>query len=186
MATRREEANVSLSSHESLPSEAMVTGYQESNASLPFNTIFTPDVMTPGDEETNNPSIPIVQPMQMGEDDPEGRELPRADGGKDAWLVLAGCFVLEALVWGYAIHPMLQLACFVEIKADNKTVSRGHSASSRTTTPPTSLSTATRQASPPSRQRLLASCSWPHLWWQFSVSDSHRADVVQTSLALLF
>jgi hypothetical protein len=26
--------------------------------------------------------------------------LPRADGGKDAWLVLASCFVLEATVWG--------------------------------------------------------------------------------------
>ena len=24
--------------------------------------------------------------------------LPRADGGKDAWLALAGCFMLEALV----------------------------------------------------------------------------------------
>lgn len=41
--------------------------------------------------------------------DRDGRELlseatqfslPRADGGKDAWLVLAGCFILEALVWG--------------------------------------------------------------------------------------
>lgn len=26
--------------------------------------------------------------------------LPRADGGKDAWLVLMSCFILEALVWG--------------------------------------------------------------------------------------
>lgn len=26
--------------------------------------------------------------------------LPRADGGKDAWLVLTACFILEALVWG--------------------------------------------------------------------------------------
>ena len=25
---------------------------------------------------------------------------PRVDGGKDAWLFLAGCFVFEALVWG--------------------------------------------------------------------------------------
>jgi len=28
-------------------------------------------------------------------------DLPRVDGGKDAWLVLFGCFVLEALVWGF-------------------------------------------------------------------------------------
>jgi hypothetical protein len=27
--------------------------------------------------------------------------LPRADGGKDAWLFLASCFMLEALVWGF-------------------------------------------------------------------------------------
>ncbi|TVY57326.1 Fujikurins efflux protein [Lachnellula suecica] len=27
--------------------------------------------------------------------------LPPADGGKDAWLFLAGCFVFEALVWGF-------------------------------------------------------------------------------------
>ena len=26
--------------------------------------------------------------------------LPRADGAKDAWLFLAGCFALEALIWG--------------------------------------------------------------------------------------
>ena len=29
----------------------------------------------------------------------EARALPRADGGRDAWLALGGCFVLEALVW---------------------------------------------------------------------------------------
>ena len=29
--------------------------------------------------------------------------LPPADGGKDAWLFLAGAFVLEALVWGIAL-----------------------------------------------------------------------------------
>jgi len=26
--------------------------------------------------------------------------LPQADGGRDAWLFLAGCFSIEALVWG--------------------------------------------------------------------------------------
>ncbi len=29
-----------------------------------------------------------------------GFSLPRADGGKDAWLFLAGAFAIEALVWG--------------------------------------------------------------------------------------
>ena len=34
---------------------------------------------------------------------PEGRQefsLPPVDTGKDAWLFLLACFVLEALVWG--------------------------------------------------------------------------------------
>jgi len=26
--------------------------------------------------------------------------LPPVDGGKDAWLFLAACFVVEALIWG--------------------------------------------------------------------------------------
>ena len=26
--------------------------------------------------------------------------LPQADGGKDAWMFLAACFMLETLVWG--------------------------------------------------------------------------------------
>ena len=38
---------------------------------------------------------------------PEEQEmrLPRPDGGRDAWLFLAGCFVLEALVWGKHAAP---------------------------------------------------------------------------------
>lgn len=33
---------------------------------------------------------------------PHGQEfsLPRADGGKDAWLYLVSCFFVEALIWG--------------------------------------------------------------------------------------
>lgn len=30
----------------------------------------------------------------------ESAKIPRADGGRDAWLFLAACFVFEALVWG--------------------------------------------------------------------------------------
>lgn len=29
--------------------------------------------------------------------------LPKADGGKDAWLFLTGCFFVEALTWGECI-----------------------------------------------------------------------------------
>ena len=30
----------------------------------------------------------------------EGFSMPPADGGKDAWLFLLSCFMLEALIWG--------------------------------------------------------------------------------------
>ncbi|KAJ5633147.1 hypothetical protein N7490_009486 [Penicillium lividum] len=33
---------------------------------------------------------------------PNGKKLPPMDGGMDAWLFLAACFVMEALVWGFA------------------------------------------------------------------------------------
>lgn len=35
-----------------------------------------------------------------GNHEREQLNLPRADGGKDAWLFLCGCFMIEALVWG--------------------------------------------------------------------------------------
>jgi hypothetical protein len=38
-------------------------------------------------------------PANMGSEI-EQANLPRADGGMDAWLFLAGCFTIEALVWG--------------------------------------------------------------------------------------
>ncbi|KAL8855925.1 MAG: hypothetical protein Q9178_007439 [Gyalolechia marmorata] len=37
-------------------------------------------------------------PVPSDHDDPS---LPPIDGGKDAWLFLAACFVVEALVWGF-------------------------------------------------------------------------------------
>ncbi|KAL9583778.1 MAG: hypothetical protein Q9212_002516 [Teloschistes hypoglaucus] len=32
---------------------------------------------------------------------PREFSLPEADGGRDAWLFLAGCFMVEALIWGF-------------------------------------------------------------------------------------
>jgi hypothetical protein len=37
-------------------------------------------------------------PADIGER--EQINLPKADGGKEAWLFLCGCFTIEALVWG--------------------------------------------------------------------------------------
>lgn len=52
------------------------------------------------DEELHGSSTAFVQPMQVENGLQDVEALPPVDGGKDAWLVLAGCFVLEALVWG--------------------------------------------------------------------------------------
>ena len=43
-----------------------------------------------------------VSPWSAAQQNPNspGISLARADGGKDAWLFLASCFVIEALVWG--------------------------------------------------------------------------------------
>jgi len=53
------------------------------------------------DDGHNDLSTTIIHPMDVDGEDLQTRTLPRVDGGKDAWLVLTGCFVLEALVWGY-------------------------------------------------------------------------------------
>ena len=37
----------------------------------------------------------------------EGDGLPRVDGGLHCWLFLAGCFMVEALVWGMYIFILL-------------------------------------------------------------------------------
>ncbi|KAM0718834.1 hypothetical protein Q7P37_005906 [Cladosporium fusiforme] len=53
------------------------------------------------DEEAHSSSTIAIQPMHIDDNIRDGQALPRVDGGKDAWTVLAGCFVLEALVWGF-------------------------------------------------------------------------------------
>lgn len=46
--------------------------------------------------------------LQNTENDPSlstaGFSLPPTDGGKDAWLCLFACFMLEALIWGTVPH----------------------------------------------------------------------------------
>ena len=38
--------------------------------------------------------------------------LPPADRGKDAWLFLAGCFMVEALIWGRSLlFPLTKARC---------------------------------------------------------------------------
>jgi hypothetical protein len=44
-------------------------------------------------------------------DEEKGNIIPRADGGRDAWLFLAGCFVFEALIWGESLLSLPQKPC---------------------------------------------------------------------------
>jgi len=48
--------------------------------------------------ETRSIDVSNFEPAQSFESD---LRLPQADGGKDAWLFLAACFTLEALIWGF-------------------------------------------------------------------------------------
>ncbi|KAK3391888.1 major facilitator superfamily domain-containing protein [Sordaria brevicollis] len=49
-------------------------------------------------EPRQDTSIQDEQPRDHGHEFPQ---LPPVDGGKDAWLFLAACFVVEGLVWGF-------------------------------------------------------------------------------------
>lgn len=57
------------------------------------------DVIT---ERISFAQVSRLQVTNQTREHSEGPEfsLPHADGGKDAWLFLAACFVVEALVWG--------------------------------------------------------------------------------------
>jgi hypothetical protein len=42
-----------------------------------------------------------IEPLHdNGSNTDDGFSLPPTDGGKDAWLCLLACFMLEALIWG--------------------------------------------------------------------------------------
>jgi MFS family permease len=42
-----------------------------------------------------------IEPLQHDTSDDQGFSLPPTDGGKDAWLCLLACFMLEAMIWGF-------------------------------------------------------------------------------------
>jgi hypothetical protein len=42
-----------------------------------------------------------IEPLHDHTNSDEGFSLPPTDGGKDAWLCLFACFMLEALIWGF-------------------------------------------------------------------------------------
>jgi hypothetical protein len=44
-------------------------------------------------------------------DHEQDQQLPPMDGGKDAWLFLAACFMIEALIWG-TLSTVHTVNCF--------------------------------------------------------------------------
>jgi hypothetical protein len=71
-----------------LPDQAQQTQSAISRESIPIDT---------GDAEDAWQTEQQL-PSDVGER--EQINLPKADGGKEAWLFLCGCFTIEALVWG--------------------------------------------------------------------------------------
>lgn len=58
---------------------------------------------------TQNEKVnPEIAESQAIEGQFDSAKIPRADGGKDAWLFLMACFVLEALVWGMSENSICQ------------------------------------------------------------------------------
>jgi MFS family permease len=54
--------------------------------------------------DTQQQNSPKDQPLQLdGNEDSTRQEstLPPTDGGKDAWLMLVGCFIMEGLIWAF-------------------------------------------------------------------------------------
>jgi hypothetical protein len=62
----------------------------------------------------------------------EGFSLPPTDGGKDAWLCLFACFMLEALIWGEKCQT-----CAFCVRSSTEQASRPPTVSSSNTTAPT-------------------------------------------------
>ncbi|KAF2787109.1 MFS general substrate transporter [Melanomma pulvis-pyrius CBS 109.77] len=60
-------------------------------------TSHTPHSSTAEIQSHHNGSINSIEANETN----EGFSLPPADGGKDAWLFLMSCFMLEALIWGF-------------------------------------------------------------------------------------
>jgi hypothetical protein len=62
------------------------------------------DLSSGPDAETSSAiELTIREPADGEQVERDGREqsvIPRAGGGKDAWLFLLGCFMIESLVWG--------------------------------------------------------------------------------------
>ncbi|KAK3494904.1 major facilitator superfamily domain-containing protein [Neurospora hispaniola] len=89
-----------------IPLDSLPPSYRTTERNADFDPIRRAETGTPEPQDTS-----VQEPVRH-----EFSQLPPVDGGKDAWLFLAACFVVEALVWGfpysfgvfqdyYSIHP---------------------------------------------------------------------------------
>lgn len=74
-------------------------------ASLDISLQHIPNSKPPTIEDGTREGFEDSPPTQSSDGPIHEFSLPRADGGKQAWLFLAGCFVIEALVWGEFFSP---------------------------------------------------------------------------------
>lgn len=77
------------------------------SSNLPLRKSFGSDADEPNVQPAvGDFEIPLsnasTRDLEKGINDPDNSDgdIPRADGGKDAWLFLAACFLFEALIWG--------------------------------------------------------------------------------------
>jgi len=78
--------------------------------SSPAQTITLTQLPTQGDIQPIDGAEASHEPLDVNfaEDEQAAgtcSQYPRADGGKDAWLFLAGCFAVEMLVWYVQLKP---------------------------------------------------------------------------------
>ncbi|ETS02209.1 MFS general substrate transporter [Trichoderma reesei RUT C-30] len=84
------------------------TAVEKPSTSATVTTTPSSPTSTTTPSRDHNASSPAAD-MEVGRDDVEAQQenpdqgcpLPPADTGKDAWLFLAACFVMEAMVWGF-------------------------------------------------------------------------------------
>lgn len=73
---------------------------------------------------------PITRDVELHDaDNDQAFYLPPTDGGKDAWLCLMACFMLEAMIWGKST------SCVPNTIADGTQAFLLHTASSKSTMP---------------------------------------------------
>jgi len=63
--------------------------------------------------QSQNPSVAALTDVELlpqgagtPPDSEDGHSLPPTDGGKDAWLFLFSCFMLEAMIWGVCCRKL--------------------------------------------------------------------------------